>query len=963
MSDKQRATDDSSQGGGEHSPPTVSEAADILKGIEASSTRSTYESLVNALPICLLIKDAQGRRLFANRAYLEMRGKTPDEIVGKVDADLFPPEIAERYTEDDRRVLEGGETLNAIEPSIDADGNVRWIERIKCPILDDDGKINGLQLVFWDVTDRVQAQEQLKFERHLLATLLKNLPDCIYFKDLDSRFLRISDAMATKFGFPSPDHAAGKTDADIFSEEHAKGARADELKIMESGQAIVDQVEKETWHDREDTWCISTKMPFYDDGQQLVGTFGVSRDITELVHSQRALKEARDAADKANRAKSEFLANMSHEIRTPMNAIMGMSELLAQSKLDSEQRDYVDMVRESAGSLLRLLNDILDFSRIEARRLEIESSIFVVRDVVEKTARSLSIRADEKHLELTCRIDPSVPDQLVGDPGRLRQILINLVGNGIKFTYQGQVSIDVMLDPSAPETDGGKANILFQVSDTGIGIPLEKQTAVLQAFTQADASTTRRFGGTGLGLAICRELVKLMGGQLWLESEPDRGTTFAFSIPLAIPTTLDEKLNESRLESLVDMPVLVVDDNSTNRRILDEIFSRWRLKPTLAESGAQALQKIEDANSRGQPFQLAILDCMMPEMDGFELAARIRKQYDADRLKLIVLSSATHSDDSVRCRQLQIERYMTKPVVQSELLDTVLQVMGVEHHDIDVSEEDAIPDCPPMRVLVAEDGLANQHVAVGLLKVGGHQAQVASDGREAVSRWKEGDFDAILMDVHMPEMDGLEATRLIRADEAESGGHIPIIALTAAAMEEDALACREAGMDDYLTKPIHPRSLQLMLLKYAPGDRESLPVEVEEPQASVDHTTSAVMNAVDQLEVFDIQAASQRIAGGVDGVFRLAQIFRGEAADLIKSMWDAIQTDQSAELHRAAHTLKGSANLFVAKRVASVVTEIEQIAKQGEIKRVSGMMEELENEIQSLFAAIDDMKTDEDLSA
>ena len=928
-----------------------------------TSHRSAYESLVNALPLCLLIKDTSGRRLFANKAYLEFRGKSADEIIGKVDADLFPAKMAELYSADDQRVLLHGETLHNIEESRDRTGAIRWIERIKCPICDDDGNITGLQLVFWDVTDRVQAREELDFERHLLNTMLVNLPDSIYFKDLESKFIRISTAMAKKFGFQSSDDVLGKTDADIFTAEHAEAALSDEMQIIETGEPLVDRIEKETWRDRNDSWCISTKMPFHDSEGRTIGTFGISRDITELVQSQKELKEARERADKANRAKSEFLANMSHEIRTPMNAITGMSELLAQTALSDEQRDYVDLVRESADSLLRLLNDILDFSRIEARKLTIESAPFNIRDLVEKTARTLAIRAGEKQLELTCRVAPDVPERLVGDSHRLRQVLINLVGNSIKFTEEGEVRIDVMLDPSAP-SDASQPPVLFRVSDTGMGIPREKQAAVLQAFTQADTSTTRRYGGSGLGLAICRELVKLMQGNLWLESEPGKGTTFAFAIPMTVAS--DVRLPPAqRLTSLVDLEVLVVDDNSTNRRILDEILKAWQLHPTLANDGPEALRKIKTAKQTGKSFRLAVLDFMMPNMDGFELAEQIRKEHSADDMKLIILSSATHSDHAKRCSDVGVERYMTKPVVQSELLDTLLQIMGIEEHFVADTGDDPI-ECPAMKILVAEDGLANQHVAVGLLKAAGHQATIASDGNEAVSKWRDGDFDAILMDMHMPEMDGLEATRTIRREEQQSSGHIPIIALTAAAMEEDAIACREAGMDDYLTKPIHPRSLQLKLRQYAPADSPPACIagQLDSPTAAEAGDVIASRDASEDLtDVVDLQAASQRVSGGLAGVFRLADIFKMECASLLEALHNSEAIQDAASAHCAAHTLKGSANLFVAKRVAEAAIDIEQHAKRGELLDLPDRIKHLEAEVEVFFRAVDQLKSASDLTA
>ncbi len=586
--------------------------------MEFEQSRAAYESLVNSLPLSVLIKDTEGRRLFANRAYLETRGLALEDLLGKRDEDLFPPEIARKFTEDDRKVLETGESLHNVEETVNREGASCWIERIKSPIFNQDGRVIGVQLMFWDVTDKVSAEDQLKHERDLLNHLLRHIPDSIYFKDRDSRFVRISEAMAKKFGLPSAAAAEGKTDADIFSEEHAKAARDDELEVMETREALVDRIEKETWHDREDTWCMSTKMPFIDDNDDVVGTFGISRDITELQESQNALREARDAADRANRAKSDFLANMSHEIRTPMNAIIGMSELLAQTRLTDEQRDYVQLVRESSDALLRLLNDILDFSKIEARKLELESIPFSIRDVVEKTGRTLGLRAAEKNLEVACRVAPDVPDRLLGDPGRLRQVMINLIGNAIKFTDEGEIVVDVRLgEPQGDDWPPGSLPVRFSVHDTGIGIPEGKQAAILDAFTQADASTTRRFGGSGLGLAISRQLVELMHGQLQLQSRVGYGTTFYFTAALRQASEADED-QEKDLSDLEHLPVLVVDDNSTNRRILKEILSNWEFDPELAESGASALRVIEAARRSRKTFALAILDCMMPEMDGCE---------------------------------------------------------------------------------------------------------------------------------------------------------------------------------------------------------------------------------------------------------------------------------------------------------------------------------------------------------
>lgn len=441
-----------------------------------ADSRATFESLANSLPISLLIKDAEGRRLFANRAYLKLRGMSRDELVGKRDEDLFPPAIAKIYREDDRQVLERGKSLHDVERTRDTAGRTRWIERVKSPIIDPRGQIIGLQLLFWDVTERVRAEKMLDRERHFLNMLLENIPDSIYFKDTDSRFLRVSRAMAKKFGFGDEGQVVGRTDADIFTREHAHAARADELKIIRTGEPLVDRLERETWPDRDDTWCISTKMPLRDKKGKIVGTFGITRDVSELKASQDALRTALDAAAEANRAKSDFLANMSHEIRTPMNAVIGMTELLRQTELTREQREYVDLVSQSAESLLGLLNDILDFSKIEARKLELERIPFSLRDTVGKSGQTLTLRAAEKGLEIACRIAPDIPDRLIGDPGRIRQILINLISNAIKFTERGEVAVDVSV---AEQDMGDQLWLDFSVRDTGIGIPAEKQAAVL----------------------------------------------------------------------------------------------------------------------------------------------------------------------------------------------------------------------------------------------------------------------------------------------------------------------------------------------------------------------------------------------------------------------------------------------------------------------------------------------------
>ncbi len=942
---------------------------------------SIFESLAHSLPLSLLIKDASGERVFANEAYLKWRGATTSEIIGKRDEDLFPPEIAAKFAADDRRVMELGESLHSVEKTITPTGDTQWIERVKSPVLDDDGRVIGLVLLFWDVTEKIQTELSRDHEQHLLTTLLEKIPDSIYFKDLESRFLRISAAMATKFGMKSPDDAIGKTDADIFTGEHAHDAREDELQIMQTGVPIVDQVERETWPDKDDTWCMTTKLPLVDHNGNLMGTFGISRDVTELKQSQDALREALLVADSANRAKSDFLANMSHEIRTPMNAIIGMSQLLSQTRLDEEQREFVNLVSESADSLLRLLNDILDFSKIEARKLDLESIPFSLREVVGKAAQTLAMRAGEKQLELACRISPDVPDWFCGDPGRLRQILINLIGNAIKFTDVGEVVVDVTLpdgsdegiDASTDPPAGRERSLAIRVRDTGIGIAPEHQASVLEAFTQADASTTRRFGGTGLGLSIAGQLIELMHGRLELESELGVGTTFYFTIQLPTASTRDHTKPADRLTSLAGLPVLVVDDNSTNRRILDEIFKAWQFRPTLAPSGQEAIDAQLLAASTGKGFRLVILDCMMPGMDGFEVARQIRERFDSETCKIIMLSSADRQGDLHRCRELGIARFLNKPVMQSELLDSVLQVLDVEPRLEHSSTDHTRTPCPTLRVLVAEDGIANQHVAVGMLKSLGHIPVVAADGQEAITKWSSDQFDVILMDMHMPVMDGLEATRRIRSSEASTEKHIPIIALTAAAMAQDTKACLDAGMDEYLAKPIHPNRLHEMLCRFAatiPADQLSIDVKLNEDatlpedatlkedaldsnsqridDASEAQPSQANMN-LNSLEICDLVAASGRFPGGMAGLKRVATVFRKECGAIRQVLRDSLPGGNPRDVQRAAHTLKGSSLLFEAQKVHHLAMTIEQLAADCNLAQAAKLLPTLETAIDELL--------------
>jgi PAS domain S-box-containing protein len=731
--------------------------------------------VLNAIPNLIAVKDRTGRLILANEpmaAYLSLRTDDPDGLDLVTVIDRQQSMIRDEYRVEDLQ------------------GNTRWFHLFKRPL----PNTNYMLVVTTEISQRKLAEDALAEDRNLIRTMIDNLPDFIWVKDRESRYLLANAAHVALLEQPSFDQMVGKSDFDFFSAESTRSFYEDEQRVIESGVAVLDRVEQI----RSDTpersaWVLASKIPLRDNDGNVRGVIGISRDITKLKRVEDELREAKERAEQATQAKSEFLANMSHEIRTPMNAVIGMTSLLLDTTISVDQRDYVETIRSSGENLLTIINDILDFSKIESGRLELEFQPFRIIDCIEETLDLFGARAAGKGLELAYTIGDGVPDVVQGDVTRLRQVLVNLVGNAVKFTEKGEIVVAV-----AGEAEGDGCRLRFAVHDTGIGIPENRMDRLFQSFSQVDASTTRRYGGSGLGLVISKRLVELMGGAMDVQSEPGAGSTFHFTIFSA--GAVGDSLPPLNLTSLQGKKLLIVDDNETNLRILMHQTSRWGMQPATVDNSPGALAMLAESHH----FDLAILDMQMPDMDGLTLARRIREQPANRRLPLIILTSMVDAGLRDRARQTGVDSVLSKPAKQALLYEAVSQAVGktVKSNSQPTRSEfdQLVAPTVPLRILLVEDNIVNQKVALRILERLGYRADVAANGVEAIEAVRRQDYDVILMDIHMPEMDGLEATERIRADFPAA--HPQIIAMTADAQQGYREKCLAAGMNDYVSKPV-----------------------------------------------------------------------------------------------------------------------------------------------------------------
>lgn len=899
--------------------------------------RNLLRTLIDSLPDLIYVKDRASRYLLSNAAHAAFLGCTsPDQVVGKSVFDFFPAEQARQFRADDEQVMQSGQPLvNREEQALDrVSGKVIWNLTTKVPLRDASGQVTGLLGIARNITARKQMEEEIERRKQFFESLFVNSPVAIVTLDAAHWITSCNPAFEALFGYTADEVIGRELDELIVpSEEYA---RANQYTSSVMNGEVIHSTGKRR---RKDGSLVDVEIfgvPVFVAGQQ-IGALGMYHDITELVR-------AREQAEAADRAKSAFLAAMSHEIRTPLNGVIGMTSLLLDTPLTPQQRQFVETIRFSGENLLTIINDILDFSKIEAGRMELETTDFDVRQVVENVGALFAERASQKGLELIVSVDSNVPTALRGDPFRLSQVLTNLVNNAIKFTERGEITVTVQ----HLGLDKGRARLRFAVKDTGIGIAPEQQTRLFKPFTQADLSTTRKYGGTGLGLAISRRLVELMGGHITLTSRVGEGSTFEFSVPFELGSA--EALQQSLVAAnLKGKRVLIVDDNATNRTVLYHQVVAWGMLPQSASDAREALDKLHAAVAN-QPFDVVLLDMEMPEMNGLMLARTIRADSMLQSIKLILLTSVGRLGGEPDLQQLGLDGMLVKPVRQSELYNCLITVLGVTTAELEAARETvpraAREEGKGVRVLVAEDNAVNQQVAVLMLQARGYQVDVVNNGREALEALERVPYDLVLMDCQMPEMDGFEATAQIRAREGATR-HTPIIALTAHALRGEREKCIAAGMDDYLAKPLTPDALYSTLRRWMPAVRPSIQDTRPESEESPMEETELILDQRVLENFRRLQAPDEP-----DLVQQLIDLYLADIPERLKALRQALAQGDATRVAQTAHSLKGSSANLGAQRAARVCLELERCGKTNDLSAAREWLPKLEQEIEQARRAL-----------
>ncbi|MBA2659751.1 MAG: response regulator [Nitrosospira sp.] len=862
-------------------------------------------------------------------------GYTANELVGHPYLPLVHPTDVDRTLQAAAMVMTGNAPRNFDNRYLHKDGSIvhnRWSAHWS-------NDQRQMFCVVHDVTEAKRASEALQASEERTRLIVATAHDAFVGIDAMGNIIDWNQQAEATFGWSGKD-ALGQSFQELIIAPSSGALYRHTIKQLQSNEKITAnrRIELSALHREAHELPIEFSISLIRSGETFMFS-AFLRDITERRQWEMELYQAKEAAEASTSAKSAFLANMSHEIRTPMSGIIGLGSLMLKTSLSAQQREFMTSIKSSADSLLRLLNDILDFSKMEAGKLELDATEFDLRELIGNTLKAFSASANEKGLELTYQVTSTVPILLIGDPGRLAQIIVNLTGNALKFTEQGEVVVRVARGPLEPDSND-HIGLHFSTIDTGIGISKEQQAYIFNAFAQGDNSTARRYGGTGLGLTIVSQLVRLMDGSLWVESNPGKGTIFHFTARLAVP---EHQPALALRQDLNNMPVLVVEDNSTNRKILEEILHNWSMLPVLTKDGGEAVAELKRAAALGEAYPLVLLDSRMLECNGFQLAQFITANPAMAGTTIMMLSSSDVSDELERCKMLGITRFLRKPVKQSELFDAIVAAISIDAVESLILESVQSVSSKPSRVLnvlVAEDHPINQQVVTEILLDRGHPFSIANNGIEVLQMLEQQSFDVILMDGQMPEMDGYQTTMEVRQREKKTGKHIRIIALTADAMKTDRDRCIAAGMDDYLSKPIDPD----LLLRRLETEEEN---QIFPTGAEMAEQTALAMQA------FDLAGALKRAKGKHAFLKRLAHVFMQELPRTMANIQAAITGRDAALLENSAHRLKGAASTMSAQPISNAAAELERFAKRGEFSGIDKTFRTLERHAAELAAELE----------